>query len=551
MNKENLILELEEALKNNNAETIINLSTQAVENFPEESFGYYFLGEGNLLNYKYPNAEICFGKAIELDDNVSYKLRFADNKNLQGLYEDAMIVYAQILKFDNKNFKALLGLGNYHLNDENFEAAIDYYSRALEIAPNNKDIYISRASANVRLNNFEAAMNDIAVAESDTFNEMLEIIKLEIYTNLPEKNSELLSTLKKLVEYLPDNLYYRLNYGKLLYSKNDFEAAENEFTIIIDSDKKEGKFNEATHNYLFNVKIKLNKKEDALPIIALLIENDPTASNYLFERAKVNYELKEFELALSDLNAASALTADDAKSGILELKSQIFLSLGKMAEAKTAFENLAKLDGFYIDGMIGMGLVLIAENKKEEAFNLLYPLKDESEDVITTIRLLLSLELINHAQKLELELADAFKENENSALKPFFGKLYKYDLQLNKIDNGLGEVLTNAVTEALKNSYVTLTERAIMLVFDIKFNGGFYKIISADANRVSIEIFETNAGSPPTNLTLNLNGNTLGIKTKENSKTFFYRELASELDSSFKNFVPELDFYVLGLKLKN
>ncbi len=551
MNKENLILELEDALKNNNAETIINLSTQAVENFPEESFGYYFLGEGNLLNYKYPNAEICFGKAIELDDNVSYKFRFADNKNLQGLFEDAMIVYSQILKSDNKNFKALLGLGNYHLNDENFEAAIDYYSRALEIAPNSKDVYFSRASANVRLNNFEAAMNDIAAAESDTFNEMLEIIKTEIYSKLPDKKSELLNTFKGLIEHLPQNIYYRLNYGKLLYSKKDFEAAENQFTIIIESDKKEGIFNETVYDYLFKIKINLDKKKDALSVIDLLIENDPTASNYLFERAKLNFELEEFELALSDLNDASALTEDGAKPNILELQSRIFLSLGKLAEANNAFKNLAKLDGFYIAGMIGMGLVLIAENKKVDAFNLLYPLKDESEDVLKIIRLLLGFELINHAQKLEKELADAFKENENSALKTFFSKLYKYDEQSNKIESDLPAALIDAVTEANKKSFIILTERAIMLIHDSVINGGFYKIVNAAAKEVSIEIFETNAGSPPTNLTLNLNGNTLGIKTKENPNTFFYKEFASELGSSFKNYVHPLDLFVLGPKLKN
>ena len=85
-----------------------------------------------------------------------------------------------------------------------------------------------------------------------------------------------------------------------------------------------------------------------------------------------------------------------------------------------------------------------------------------------------------------------------------------------------------------------------MLVLNKEFNCAFYKIISADTKEVSIEIFETNAGSPPSKLTLNLNGNTLGIKTEENPNPFFYSELTSELNPTFKECIHALDFYVLG-----
>jgi tetratricopeptide (TPR) repeat protein len=554
MNKENLLSELEEALKNSQVESLTNLSKQAVENFPEESFGYYFLAEANLLEFNYNNAEICLAKAIELDDDVMYKLRFAQVKENQGLMDDARLTYAMILDTDSSNYEALVGLGHYYYEEaQDFELAIKYYSNAIDSDPKNKDTYIYRAHAYAMTEDFDAAMKDIASAESSEFDESLETIKTQVYSNFPDKKAEMQAAFKKLADNLPDSFYHRFNYANFLFSEQNFTGAEAEFIILSETDKKEGNFTPEIYDALASIKINLNKFTEALPFLNLLIENDATVADYFLKRAIANYHLEKFETALTDLKSANSIATENEKPDILSQEAETYFKMGKFLEAKNAFDDLSKMDTYYKKGVFGMGRVLFAENKKEEALKVLNPIAQKGDaEVRAFIRQQLNEQLKIQANNLETALAENFKDNERSILSPFFGKLYKFDAALNKPEGNLPAAFIKKLNESLEYSYLILTERAILVVFEHEYISGFYKIIDADTKKVNIEIMATNAGTSM-KATLSVDGKSIGYgATGSPKKPMFFSETASKLDSNglkaFKKYVQVLDFEVLGSK---
>ncbi|NWR25756.1 SGTB protein, partial [Emberiza fucata] len=50
--------------------------------------------------------------------------------------------------------------GNNHMKEENYGAAVDCYTRAIELDPNNAVYYCNRAAAQSKLNNFREAIKD-------------------------------------------------------------------------------------------------------------------------------------------------------------------------------------------------------------------------------------------------------------------------------------------------------------------------------------------------------------------------------------------------------
>ncbi|PKU36534.1 small glutamine-rich tetratricopeptide repeat-containing protein beta [Limosa lapponica baueri] len=50
--------------------------------------------------------------------------------------------------------------GNNHMEEENYGAAVDCYTRAIELDPNNAVYYCNRAAAQSKLDNYSEAIKD-------------------------------------------------------------------------------------------------------------------------------------------------------------------------------------------------------------------------------------------------------------------------------------------------------------------------------------------------------------------------------------------------------
>ena len=90
---------LASALVGSDLQNLNTLSEEAMQLYPDEGFGYYYLGEKLLLEASndMPSIEWAFAKASYLDQsNITYLKRFAKSLDEQFKYEEAANGYATI-----------------------------------------------------------------------------------------------------------------------------------------------------------------------------------------------------------------------------------------------------------------------------------------------------------------------------------------------------------------------------------------------------------------------------------------------------------------------
>lgn len=182
----------------------ITLCEKAIYNFnkaisleADNSEYYFYCGKAHYERYNYNEALECFNKAINLKkDNWEYYYQRGLANNEVGNYADSIEDYSkaislncEILQNEDilydiqdsvnkvesissnsekvKHIKALMTEGSEYieigcdyLNKNNFNTAIEYFNRAIEINPNYKYGYFNRATAYAKLEDYQNAIND-------------------------------------------------------------------------------------------------------------------------------------------------------------------------------------------------------------------------------------------------------------------------------------------------------------------------------------------------------------------------------------------------------
>lgn len=182
----------------------ITLCEKAIYNFKkaisleaENSEYYFYCGKAHFERYNYNEALECFNNTINLkNDNWEYYYQRGLTNNEVGNYADSIEDYSkaislncEILQNEDilydiqdsvnkvesissnsekvKHIKALMTEGNEYveigcdyLNKNNFNTAIEYFNKAIEINPNYKYGYFNRATAYAKLEDYQNAIND-------------------------------------------------------------------------------------------------------------------------------------------------------------------------------------------------------------------------------------------------------------------------------------------------------------------------------------------------------------------------------------------------------
>lgn len=182
----------------------ITLCEKAIYNFNKaislesnNSEYYFYCGKAHFERYHYNEALECFNKAINLkNDNWEYHYQRGLTNYEIGNYADSIEDYSkaislncEILQNEDilydiqdsvdkvesissnsekvKHIKALMTKGNEYvdigcdyLNKNNFNTAIEYFNKAIEINFNYKYGYFNRANAYLRLKEYQNAIND-------------------------------------------------------------------------------------------------------------------------------------------------------------------------------------------------------------------------------------------------------------------------------------------------------------------------------------------------------------------------------------------------------
>jgi tetratricopeptide (TPR) repeat protein len=547
MNKEQLISSLSLAISSRNIQELETLSKTAVENFPDDAFGYVYLSAYfSMIDVpEFSKAEICIVKAIELEpSNADFYTRFSELKFAQGNIEESRLLNLKALQFDANNVSALTSLGKYELyNADLYDNAIKYLAKAVEIQPDNRKANLYLAYAFYKKGNFSDALVSISVALKGEFDEEVTLVYIDILESLYD-TKQLIEAFDMLVLKNPNNPQYRFRFAKHLFDANIFE----ETVVQIKKGIELSSSNLSYKIYLPLLKslFILDKKDEFFVIINDLITNN-NAEIELYElRINANVSESKLESALDDTEKIIQIINDFVMSADYQIqKAYLLLKLNRKEEAINIFEQLTANELTAKDGLFNLGMMSLKSEDFPKAYDLLKKARlygsfnaekiiyENLYEYLDSVREKLLNENINEVQG---NLKSVF-------LNKIFGKLWIFNELDSQAMKSVSEVIVNNVIDSLKSFTLFMTEIGGVLVKSIQTDSFTYKIISENQDSAKIHFIMLD-GSKTMDINLSLQNGILHFSERDGEILKFTELSLKDIpeyveDAYLRTLVPE------------
>ena len=244
------------------------------------------------------------------------------------------------------NQKHVAGIKLYYAND--FNGAIKLYNEALQLNPNNADVYIDRGNAYFDLGQYERAIQD--------YNKTIKLRSdySEAYNNRARAYEELgqynraFQDYTKAIELNPNYALCYYNRGLASLYQQQYRRAIPDFTKVIELESKPDKIdNSATYGLadVYNnrgVAYKnLEQYENALKDYNKAIELNPNQADAYLNRAVLFIMAGNYNQALADLNKTLQINPNRAQA--YYLRGLIYAEMGNTAKAQADLTRAQQL----------------------------------------------------------------------------------------------------------------------------------------------------------------------------------------------------------------
>ena len=320
--------------------------TKAIELDSENDEHYY--RRGYFYSYDledYEKAITDFTKAIELDPkNPENYFRRADAFRSNEQYNQALSDYLKAEELDkDKSLAKTIGLYNdiavNFVNLEQFDKSIEYYTKEIEINPNDYLGYRNRALRYSYLKDYKKAEVDFTKAiELDSENDQNYYARGEFYSYDLEDYEKAITDFDKAIELNPSasNIYERANNR---YNLNNYELAISDYlrALELDVDEKVSK-NEYLLNGLAMSYKKLGNLDNAIIYLKKEIEISPNYNLGYRNLGDIYVELREFDKARQIYK--NLISIDENKAQNYFFRALFFMN--DVEDYLSAFSDLSK-----------------------------------------------------------------------------------------------------------------------------------------------------------------------------------------------------------------
>ena len=435
------------------------------------------VAEKYVLEKKYIQAKIELDAVLSVEpDNLIANLVKAEMHQRQGKLDEAEEIYFLLLSLNPLNYDVRKKLANFYVQQDRLDEAADEYEKITQVSSN--DVVVQEASASLhRISKIKAADINMKLTKDSNVNEVLDIVKqwirdnqidtaYEVLTELlkyfPEnaqvhywlgtvyerKNQLALSLehIKKSVALAPSNPRLRTAYGQVLVRAGEFDEAEKQYNIVIETGGntafthetkkllgfaigqrfiKDSQLEEALAHYtemykeypndlkilaqLGAVNLQLTNFNTAEKIYKQIIEVQPDNVSIHFQLAIVYKEKNEHEKFNQQLRQVILL---DPNGFGLQAANQLGLADGNRylaqrnwVDAITSFQQVLETDNKNVHANLGITKALFESGNKKRAEELLLKVLGE-QPTNTTVRLELAklYVMTNRIQAAVLEL---------------------------------------------------------------------------------------------------------------------------------------------------
>lgn len=361
-------------------------------------FQCYMLRAG-ILNKTGHTAQALadLNSAISLDPN-SYAAVYQRANTLfeLGQYSEARTDYNRLQRFNSRSIDAIIGQAKCAVKENNLGIATELLDKAVELDPNNPEIYVRRAEVRKLMADHNGAVDDLIVAISLDSKDPYAINGLVEYGNT--NYAATIAGLSNAIKLAPNNGLYRYLRATIAQAHYNYQSAIDDFEIIIDQKLYSyhglyasvaqclyglGRYDEAlaqidtalgmTSNvadyYVLRSQIlrALGRHDDAISESARALAVDHNNVKGLVEMALNYIDKKDYKEAASLLGEASMAEANDPS--ILIMRAWLLDSfLNQPAAAKSFFEQALDVEGYEPDDVRSLrGFALESLGRRDEA----------------------------------------------------------------------------------------------------------------------------------------------------------------------------------------
>lgn len=441
--REELLEDILDALEDGDYEEAEDLADEAIEAFPEEAFGYYYVGEAMFLQGDIDDAVEYYQQAIEkASDNPDYKARLALMYAKLSEEEKAKQIYKSVLDVHGDHVDSLVAMGVYASNENAPEDALGYLDRAIEVASDYDIAYRIRAIVHTSLGNHSEALEDIDKAlASNKDDRELWLQKI----NLHGMSGDIGATEQAYKDWISQDASDASRYkgqAEFYAEQGNHKAAEAAYTQAIDKELY-GDF-AALNSILGRAWACLHQDNVAGAIEGFnqVIKLDAKLVDSYIGIAEARVKEGSIDAAITYLDLGLDIVQNDKwmlynKKGVIHTKAENWEAAG------AAFQGLLDMDDeeANAEGHFSMGKLYQAKGDLEAAFRSWRKASDifhlEAEECIEKYCTpFLSVELREKEQALLGDMEDVFKTNKQSTiLKPIFNKFWKVDIKTTSSKN--------------------------------------------------------------------------------------------------------------------
>jgi tetratricopeptide (TPR) repeat protein len=228
------------------------------------------------------------------------------SKSDQGYYEAAIEDFSKAIQLNPNSDIAYLLRGDAKFKLDQYEAAIEDFSKAIQLDPDNASAYNYRGTAKFHLNQYEAAIEDYSMSiqlDPDDINAYFNQGTAKFSLHQYEAAIEDFST---AIQFNPDNASVYFSRGVVKFKMHQYEAVIEDLSTAIQLNPD----NASAYNYRGYAKHNLNQHEAAIEDFSTAIHLNPDDADSYSGRGEAKFHLKQYEAAIEDLSTAIQLTPD-------------------------------------------------------------------------------------------------------------------------------------------------------------------------------------------------------------------------------------------------
>jgi tetratricopeptide (TPR) repeat protein len=243
------------------------------------------------------------------------------------------------IKFKKEMIASWMERGLSEMKIGQYSSAIGFLSKVVKEQPNHIDALFHRACCLMNMNDHKQAIPDLLVIcqDSPLYDKKLYIALAMCFANLNDFDTAIRQLSKGLLKF-PKFAEGYVTRGQLFGQQMKWEKATQDFYKAISLNPAEG----SAYLGLGDSFMGMNDTKNALKLYNQAIQYASTCFQGLVRRAKLFFDLQDYEKCLKDLELALSHNPEDAE--VYYYKALILLSQDNLPEAALCLEQVIKFD---------------------------------------------------------------------------------------------------------------------------------------------------------------------------------------------------------------